>query len=74
MSDPICEHGHEFVTGAELGFHRGGVLHDASVCRQCGVVRRRDGQNNPCVGKVRVELREGNHAPINGNPNEASND
>lgn len=28
------------------------------VCKDCGVVRRRDGRNAPCPGKVRVALRE----------------
>lgn len=28
------------------------------VCKHCGIVRRRDGKNKACPGKVRVELRE----------------
>lgn len=66
MSDPICENGHEFVTGESLGFHRGGVLYEARVCLHCGIVRRLDGQNRSCGGKVRVEMREGNQSPITG--------
>lgn len=27
-------------------------------CRNCGMVRRRDGLNGPCKGRVRVALRE----------------
>lgn len=26
-------------------------------CALCGIIERRDGQNNPCPGKVRVTLR-----------------
>lgn len=28
------------------------------TCRACGVVKRADGKNGPCRGKVRVELRD----------------
>lgn len=31
-------------------------------CRDCGIVRRADDRNKPCRGKVRVELREPDHA------------
>lgn len=48
---------HEFVPGAALGFGPGSVLHAAQVCRHCGIVRRQDGQNKPCRGKIRVSLR-----------------
>lgn len=27
-------------------------------CKHCGIVRRRDENNKPCPGKVRVALRE----------------
>jgi len=27
-------------------------------CAHCGIVRRRDGKNRPCRGKVRVALRD----------------
>lgn len=29
-----------------------------TCCKSCGVVKRADGLNNQCPGKVRVELRE----------------
>lgn len=28
------------------------------TCQWCGAVRRADGGNSPCKGKVRVQLRE----------------
>ena len=28
------------------------------TCKACGVVRRPDGKNGPCPGKVRMQLRE----------------
>lgn len=34
-----------------------------TVCKACGIVKRRDGGNSPCRGKVRVELRENRIAP-----------
>ncbi|KVP75314.1 hypothetical protein WJ96_06025 [Burkholderia ubonensis] len=53
----IVENGHEFVTGASVGFRPGSVLHDKHVCKSCGVVRRLDGMNGQCKGKVRVTVR-----------------
>ena len=29
-----------------------------TVCKSCGVVKRADGDNGPCPGKIRVALRE----------------
>ena len=58
MSEPMKENVHEFVTGAELGFTPISSLWALHVCRNCGIVRRKDGQNKPCRGKVRVELRD----------------
>lgn len=29
-----------------------------TCCRACGIVKRRNGENKPCPGKVRVVLRE----------------
>jgi hypothetical protein len=57
MSEPIKENGHEFVTGAEVGFTPGGVLWNSYLCKQCGIVRRDDEKNSLCRGKVRVEMR-----------------
>lgn len=57
MSEVLKENGHEFVTGESLGFHKASVLRKARVCSQCGIVRRADGQNKPCRGKVRVTAR-----------------
>ncbi len=28
------------------------------TCRLCGVIKQPDGENRPCPGKVRVELRD----------------
>ncbi|WP_321940018.1 hypothetical protein [Paraburkholderia sp. J8-2] len=55
---PIKSNGHEFVTGAALGFGPASILHRAHSCRRCGVMLRRDGQNGPCAGPVKVETRE----------------
>jgi hypothetical protein len=54
----IHENGHEFVTGESLGFGPESVLHALHCCKRCGVVRNRDGQNRPCIGRAKVELRE----------------
>lgn len=32
--------------------------YNMTVCKHCGIVKRRDGENRPCPGKVRVALRE----------------
>ncbi|WP_157641870.1 hypothetical protein [Burkholderia ubonensis] len=53
----IVENGHEFVTGASVGFRAASVLHDKHVCKRCGVVRRLDGKNGQCKGSVRVTVR-----------------
>ncbi len=53
----ILENGHVFVTGATVGFRPESVLHDKHVCLNCGVVRRFDGKNSQCKGKVRVATR-----------------
>jgi hypothetical protein len=57
VTDPIKENGHEFVTGESVGFNSESILSSLYVCLQCGIVRRKDGQNRWCKGKVRVELR-----------------
>lgn len=57
MSEQIHENGHRFDTGEAIGFGPGSVLHGLYVCLDCGTVRRGDGKNSPCKGKVRVELR-----------------
>lgn len=54
---PILENGHQFVTGASLGFAARSILHDKHVCLECGIVRRSDGKNGKCKGKVRVTVR-----------------
>lgn len=28
------------------------------TCKHCGIVKRQDGKNSPCKGKVRVVLRD----------------
>lgn len=33
------------------------ILNELHVCRECGIIRRKDGKNKPCKGKVRVTLR-----------------
>jgi hypothetical protein len=53
----ILENGHEFVTGKSVGFRPESILHDKHVCLNCGVVRRTDGKNSQCKGKVRVTVR-----------------
>jgi hypothetical protein len=58
MNMTLKEHGHTFTLGSELGFDEQSVMSALYVCRDCGVLRRRYGDNSPCKGKVRVELRE----------------
>lgn len=57
MSDAINENGHEFVTGAEVGFGPNSSLWSIYVCKQCGIVRREDGKNNSCRGRIPVVIR-----------------
>ncbi|HDR9105403.1 TPA: hypothetical protein QDB04_002244 [Burkholderia vietnamiensis] len=52
------DNGHEFVPAARLGFREGSVLADKEVCARCGIVKRLDGHNSPCKGRVRVALRD----------------
>lgn len=49
------ENGHEFANGSELGLW---TLSAAFVCKQCGIVRRADGRNGQCRGRVTIGLRE----------------
>jgi predicted metal-binding protein len=37
--------------------------HDMTVCKSCGIVKRRTGENKPCPGKVRVALRDQPQTP-----------
>ncbi|AOY90539.1 hypothetical protein BKK79_00875 [Cupriavidus sp. USMAA2-4] len=55
--EALDENGHRFVTGGELGFTEGSVLYKARCCFDCGIVRRADGQNKACRGRVSVEVR-----------------
>lgn len=48
----IFESGHVFAPATARG-----LSFDWSVCSLCGIVRRRDGQNKPCRGRARVNLR-----------------
>jgi hypothetical protein len=57
LVDVTFEHGHVFVAGRDRGL--GSVGADWIICSRCGIIRRRDGQNKPCRGRVRVELRDG---------------
>lgn len=38
-------------------FDQFGLGNQLEVCQQCGVFRRRDDNNKPCVGVVKVGLR-----------------
>lgn len=49
---------HEWKLGSELGFDKTSYLHKVRVCQKCGVLRREDGFNSDCKGKVRVGFRE----------------
>lgn len=40
------------------GEHYWMMFNNLPCCAHCGIVRRRDGKNKPCRGKVRVELRD----------------
>ena len=40
------------------GAHAWFPYHGLTVCKSCGIVKRREGENKPCPGKVRVALRE----------------
>lgn len=35
-----------------------GFTKPITCCQNCGILKRADGKNKPCPGKVRVELRE----------------
>lgn len=48
----IFESGHVFAPSRARGLD-----HDWWCCTRCGVIRRLDGQNKPCRGRVRVALR-----------------
>lgn len=48
----IFENAHVFAPARARGLD-----HDWWCCSRCGIVRRRDGQNKPCRGRVRVALR-----------------
>lgn len=45
-------------TGVAAGKHHWFKRFGLTCCKHCGIVRRADGLNKPCRGKVRVELRE----------------
>lgn len=34
------------------------MLQNIQCCKKCGIIRRKDGKNSPCRGKVRVEMRK----------------
>lgn len=54
MNDALHENGHEFVRGIELGLR---ALQAGFVFRECGIVRRSDGKNSQCRGRVKIGLR-----------------
>jgi len=42
------------MSDAHHWFKRFGLI----CCKHCGIVKRADGTNKPCPGKIRVELRD----------------
>jgi hypothetical protein len=52
-SDILAENGHEFVDLAKMGLKQPG-----KACLQCGIMRRRDGNNKQCGGHIAVRPRE----------------
>lgn len=48
---------HTWVQGKDLGFKETSHLHNALVCKECGVLRRPDGGNGQCRGPIKVGLR-----------------
>lgn len=50
--------GHSWVTGEQVGFEPPSYLSNKLVCRECGILRRADGGNGPCKGRVKVTPRE----------------
>jgi hypothetical protein len=48
----LFENGHAFVPASARG-----LSFDWTASSLCGIVRRRDGLNKPCPGRVRVTLR-----------------
>jgi hypothetical protein len=44
------------------GEHYWMMFNNLPCCAHCGIVRRRDGKNKPCRGKVRVALRDASTA------------
>ncbi len=53
MDSALHENGHDFVPGADVGLKALSAL----VCKDCGIVRRGDGKNSQCRGRVCIELR-----------------
>lgn len=53
----VVENGHHFVPATELLFRASPILAGALLCARCGTVRRTDGKNSPCRGRVKVTLR-----------------
>jgi hypothetical protein len=50
------ENGHVFFRGTDRGLT--GLLATWIMCSRCGIIRRSDGQNKPCRGRVSVALRK----------------
>lgn len=50
--DILVENGHQFVPASQLGLSAAW-----RCCRECGIVRRTDGNNKACRGRVIVALR-----------------
>lgn len=49
---------HVWAKGSELGISPNSRLHNAEMCRNCGILRgSKEFPETPCRGRVRVELR-----------------
>lgn len=54
-SEYANENGHQWVK-----IKSENILNGKHSCKDCGILRRPDGRNKPCRGKVKIELRTQN--------------
>lgn len=66
----VKEDGHDYGTDLRSVFrakneHEWISFHGMPTCKNCGTVRRKDGQNRPCKGKVKITTRKSKNARTN---------
>jgi hypothetical protein len=57
-AEPIAEFVHGIDDALAEHEHRWEGFHGLTACSTCGVIKRADGANKPCRGKVDVTLRD----------------